>query len=73
MSELIGKVLGGGNPPSSLPILYATEEVPVEEKLIIQKWAIADTNFYWLIAEYDPVKKLAFGYANLNDDQMLNL
>ena len=25
--------------------------------------------FYWLIAEYDPKKKLAFGYANLNDDQ----
>lgn len=24
--------------------------------------------FYWLIAELDPKKNLAFGYANLNND-----
>ena len=69
-SDIIGKVLGGGNPPFPfLPALYATEEIPVEEKLIVQKWEMAVHRFYWLIAEYDPKKKLAFGYANLNDDQ----
>ena len=69
-SDIIGKVLGGGNPPSpSLPALYATEDVPVEEKLIYQKWEMASIGFHWLIAEYDPKEQLAFGYAKLNNDQ----
>jgi hypothetical protein len=69
-SDIIGKVLGGGNPPSpSLPALYSTEDVPVEEKMIVQKWEMASIGFYWLIAEYDPKEQLAFGYANLNDNQ----
>lgn len=32
--------------------------------------SIRDIGFYWLIAEYDPVKKLEFGYAKLNDDAL---
>ena len=26
--------------------------------------------FYWLIAELDPRQSVAFGYANLNDDEL---
>lgn len=53
-----------------IPKLYETDGVPFNEKTIYQMWQIRDINFIWLIAELDPEKQLAFGYANLNDDQM---
>jgi len=37
--------------------------------MIYQKWDIERIGFYWLIAELDRKENLAFGYANLNDDQ----
>ena len=46
------------------------EDVPLEEKIIHQRWELPHVGFYWLIAEVDPEKELAFGYANLNDDVM---
>jgi len=52
-----------------LPNLYETENTPLEKKVIYQKWEIPQIGFYWLIAELDPKENLAFGYANLNDDQ----
>ncbi|NIR13661.1 MAG: DUF2958 domain-containing protein, partial [Desulfobacterales bacterium] len=48
--------------------LYETEGVPFEEKIIYQHWRIHYVNFYWLIAELDRDRDLAYGYANLNDD-----
>lgn len=33
-------------------------------------YQIKELGFYWLIAELDREKDLAFGYANLNDHQM---
>lgn len=53
-----------------IPKLYETENVPVEKKIIHQRYQIKDIGFYWLIAELDPKEKLAFGYANLNDDEL---
>ena len=38
--------------------------------MIYQKYDLKSHGFYWLIAELDREKDLAFGYANLNDDQM---
>lgn len=55
---------------ANIPDLYGTEETPLEDKVIHQKWEHPLVGFYWLIAELDPVKELAFGYANLNDDDM---
>ena len=52
----------------AIPSLYETEDVPAERKIIHQKWEIKQIGFYWLIAELDPKKGVAFGYANLNDD-----
>jgi hypothetical protein len=52
----------------TIPRLYETEEVPVESKIIHQKWEIPQIGFYWLIAELDQKEQVAFGYANLNDD-----
>ena len=51
-----------------IPKLYETEEIPAEKKMIYQKWEIKEIGFYWLIAELDKKHNLAFGYANLNDD-----
>jgi hypothetical protein len=48
--------------------MYETEKVPLEKKMIYQRYEIKELGFYWLIAEYDKKENLAFGYANLNDD-----
>ena len=52
-----------------IPKLYETEDTAVERKVIHQRYQIKYVGFYWLIAELDREKNLAFGYANLNDDQ----
>lgn len=52
----------------NIPELYGTENTPLEKKIIYQRWEIPQIGFYWLIAELDRKKNLAFGYANLNDD-----
>jgi len=51
-----------------IPKLYETDGIPFEKKIIYQKWDLKKANFYWLIVELDKDKNLAFGYANLNDD-----
>ncbi len=57
------------NVSDEIPKLYETDGVPLEEKMIYQLYTIPWIGFYWLIAEYDPGDKIAFGYANLNNDQ----
>jgi len=52
-----------------IPQLYETEDTPAEKKIIHQKWEISEIGFYWLIAELDQKENIAYGYANLNDDQ----
>ena len=54
----------------NVPKLYETENVPLEKKMIHQRYHIKTIGFYWLVAELDPKENLAFGYANLNDEQM---
>lgn len=56
--------------PYKIPGLYETEDVPLEDKVIHQVWKIEGIGFYWLLAELDVKKRLAFGYANLNDSDM---
>jgi len=51
-----------------IPGLYETERIPFEEKVIYRRYQIKELGFYWLIAELDEEKNLAFGYANLNND-----
>lgn len=51
-----------------IPELYATEDVPFEEKVIYRRYRIERLGYYWLIAELDRDRNLAFGYANLNND-----
>jgi hypothetical protein len=51
-----------------IPKLYPTENISFEKKIIHQRYQIEDIGFCWLIAELGKKKNLAFGYANLNDD-----
>ena len=51
-----------------IPVLYATENIPFEKKMIHQRYHIKNIGFYWLIAELDKEQNLGFGYANLNND-----
>jgi len=53
---------------NEIPKLYDTEDTPFEEKIIYRRYQIKEIGFYWLIAELDRKRNLAFGYANLNDD-----
>ncbi|MBL8029000.1 MAG: hypothetical protein JNL74_21435 [Fibrobacteres bacterium] len=55
---------------SKVPKLYSQEKAGIENTIIYQKWIHPFApGFYWLISEYDPIEQMAFGYANLNDDQ----
>lgn len=54
----------------NIPRLYETQDTPAEEKIIYRKYEVAALGFFWLIAELDERQGLAFGYANLNDDEM---
>lgn len=63
-----------------IPELYSTERVPFDRKTIFQRYRLRRPvmgdglfhdlrGFNWLLAELDKQEMLAFGYANLNDDQ----
>jgi hypothetical protein len=52
-----------------IPRIGHTEQTSNEQKLIYQKWHLPEIGFYWLVAEIDPESNLAYGYANLNDNQ----
>ena len=51
-----------------IPTLYETESVPLKDKVIFQRYEIKEIGFVWLISELDPQENLAFGFANLNDN-----
>lgn len=63
-----------------IPELYATEKISFDQKIIYQRYhfrrpIMSNGMFYdargfnWLLAELDKKEMIAFGYANLNDDQ----
>lgn len=51
-----------------VPALYSTEKIPLAEKIITAHFFIGSAD--WFIVEYDQEEDLAFGYANLGDDEM---
>ena len=53
---------------TEIPRLYQTESIPLKDKVIYQRYQLKEVDFFWLISELDPEENLAFGYANLNDD-----
>jgi len=55
----------GLNLPSNLPSLDSTESTPFAEKTIQTRLFALGSAATWLIAEYDPDERIAFGYADL--------
>jgi len=55
----------GLNLPSNLPSLDSTESTPFAEKTIQTRLYALGSAATWLIAEYDPEERIAFGYADL--------
>lgn len=60
------KMDGGLN--AKIPKLYETDGISFDQKTVHEIYVLEKIQFYWLVVEYDPAEKLAFGYANLNDD-----
>lgn len=55
----------GLNLPLNLPTLDTTDGIPLQEKTIVARLFALGSPATWLIAEYDPEEKVAFGYADL--------
>jgi hypothetical protein len=51
----------------SLPKLYETEHIPLEDKIVKMHFFLCGCD--WYAVEYNPEDHLFFGYANLNDKQ----
>lgn len=51
--------------PASIPLprLYATEKIPIGEKIVHIKLFTPDSSWTWLLVEYDPAEDEAFGYS----------
>lgn len=48
-----------------IPALYSTEGKPESERVIYAKCFALASGATWLISEYNPEEKLAFGYTDL--------
>lgn len=49
----------------TIPALYATEKIKAEDKVIHARLFALGSAATWLIAEYNPETKIAYGYADL--------
>lgn len=55
----------GLNLPLNLPPLDSTDSTPFAEKAIHARLFALGSAATWLLAEYDPLEGIAFGYADL--------
>lgn len=51
--------------PTNLTPLDSTDSTPFAEKTIVARIFALGSAATWLIAEYDPEEKVAFGYADI--------
>jgi len=52
-------------PQTSIPRLDSTDATPFSDKTIFARLFALGSAATWLIAEYDPDERIAFGYADL--------
>lgn len=55
----------GLNLPPNLPQIDSTDSIPFNEKTIAARLFALGSPATWLIAEYCPTERVAFGYADL--------
>ena len=53
------------NPPASTPALYATEDIPNDEKLVTAHYFLPGTGADWYVIEFSFEEQLFFGWAEL--------
>lgn len=46
-----------------IPLLYATEEIPLDKKMVYAKFFTPDASWSWYVSEYNPNERLCFGYV----------
>jgi hypothetical protein len=51
--------------PPHIPPLYSSESTSLAEKIVYVRLFALGSAATWLIAEYDPSERIAFGYADL--------
>ena len=61
--------MGLNLPTETIPPLYATEQVDADEKVMHARLFALGSAATWLIAEYDPEEKVAFGYCFLSNPE----
>jgi len=47
----------------SVPLLYATEETAIADKMVYAKLFDPFSQWAWYVCEYDPKERLFFGYV----------
>ena len=47
----------------TIPLLYATEDIQQNKKMLYVKLFTPDANWTWYVSEYDPNERLCFGYV----------
>jgi hypothetical protein len=47
-----------------VPALYATEQLPLAQKVVQVKLFVPWSNWTWFICEYDPTERLAWGLVS---------
>lgn len=57
--------MGLNLPPTSIPRLDSTDATPFSDKTIHARLFALGSAATWLIAEYDPDERIAFGYCDL--------
>jgi len=48
---------------ATLPPLYTTEGTPILDKMVYAKFFDPYTQWTWFVCEYDPIRRLFFGYV----------
>lgn len=46
-----------------IPLLYDTEDTPLDNKMVYAKFFTPDASWSWYVTEYDPNERLCFGYV----------
>src|SRR5688572_23149564 len=54
---------------NNVPALYATENVPLPDKIVHAKWFTPFSSWSWFIVEYDASQRLAFGLVIGMEDE----
>jgi hypothetical protein len=68
-ASLTGMKLMPDEIAKQVPPLYATEHLPLSEKVVHAKWFTPFSSWTWYVVEYDATQRLAFAFVVGVDDE----